>query len=175
MESTLIDLREFDGYPAAEAGGNWVVGPPKAADELKWMGFSLFSRPNNHTTDFGIEGMRATDRELAARGLTFAGTGNTMGEVRAAAYRQTPRGRVALISVASTFMPMSRAGAARNDFKGRPGMNALRTDLVYQVDRETLALVRDLQGRLDLTPGAGDQLRFLSTTFKLGSATGGSG
>ena len=40
------------------------------------------------------------------------------------------------MSASSTFSDQSRAGPGRPDFRGRPGINALRHKLVHHVDRE---------------------------------------
>jgi poly-gamma-glutamate synthesis protein (capsule biosynthesis protein) len=65
LELSLFRLNEFKGWPEVENGGNWELGPPEVALDLKSMGFDLFNRANNHTTDYGVEGMRMTDKLLA--------------------------------------------------------------------------------------------------------------
>ena len=126
LEVSLFRLSEFKGWPEAENGGNYELGPPEAAQDLKRMGFNLFNRANNHTTDYGVEGMRQTDSLLDRLDIVHAGTGENLGLASRPGYLDTTRGRVALIGVATTFTPMSRAGAARPDVMGRPGVNALR-------------------------------------------------
>ena len=64
LEISLFRMADFNGYPQAESGGIWFVGPPEAAQDLKWMGFNLFNRANNHATEYGVEGMIETDRLL---------------------------------------------------------------------------------------------------------------
>src|SRR5271166_1326824 len=59
LENTLIDLRSFRGHPQAENGGPPLHGSPALAKDLRNMGFNVVSRANNHTTDWGIEGMFA--------------------------------------------------------------------------------------------------------------------
>ncbi len=142
LEISLFRLSEFKGWPEVENGGNWELGPPEAAADLKGLGFDLFNRANNHTTDYGVEGMRMTTRLLDELGLVHAGTGETLGEASRPAYFETPKGRIALIGLATTFTPMSRAGASRPDMRGRPGLNALRIERKYQADPATLELLR---------------------------------
>jgi poly-gamma-glutamate synthesis protein (capsule biosynthesis protein) len=60
----------------------------------------------------------------------------------------TPKGRIALIGLATTFTPMSRAGEARDDVMGRPGLNALRVDRKYSADAETFQALRTSAQRL---------------------------
>ncbi len=90
-----------------------------------WMGFNLFATANNHSLDYEIEGLRIHRRVLQEAGAVFAGTGENLGEARAPGYLETRRGRVALISCASTFSARSPAGAQRQDARGRPGLNPL--------------------------------------------------
>ena len=127
FELNVFDTRKFQPTPQAEYGGLWLHATPDKAKEIKWMGFDMVSRANNHTTDYGVEGMNETDAILDEIGLVRAGSGQTLGQARAPAYFQTAFGRIAMISAASSFLPMSRAMDARPDFKGRPGLSALRS------------------------------------------------
>jgi poly-gamma-glutamate capsule biosynthesis protein CapA/YwtB (metallophosphatase superfamily) len=128
LEGSLFRFSEFHGWAEVEQGGFWQVGPPEAADDLKAMGFSLFNTANNHTTDWGVEGLRLTLQHLDRRGIVHAGSGMNLGEASRPGYLDTVKGRIALIGLATTFTPMSRAGDARTDVAGRPGLNALRVD-----------------------------------------------
>jgi len=142
LEISLFRLSEFNGWPEVENGGNWELGPPEAAADLKTLGFDLVNRANNHTTDYGVEGMRMTSRLLDELGIVHAGTGETLGEASRPAYFETPKGRIALIGLATTFTPMSRAGASRPDMRGRPGLNPLRVHRRFEADAATLAALR---------------------------------
>lgn len=148
LEISLFRLAQFKGWPEVENGGNWELGPPEAAQDLKAMGFDLFNRANNHTTDYGVEGMRLTTRLLDDLGLVHSGSGDTLGQASRPAYFETPKGRIALIGLATTFTPMSRAGEARDDVMGRPGLNALRLDRKYTADQETFQALRTVATRL---------------------------
>jgi len=135
-------IHEFEGFPAAESGGTYTVTDPTKADELKWMGFNLFARANNHSMDYGIEGMLATSRVLDERGMVHAGVGRNLAEARSPAYLEVGQGRVALLSATSTFASFGRAGHQRPDMPGRPGLNPLRYRIRYVVDEETLGVLR---------------------------------
>ena len=150
LEISLFRLSGFKGWPEVENGGNWELGPPEAAHDLKAMGFDLFSRANNHTTDYGVEGMRLTNALLDDAGITHAGSGMTLGQASRPAYFESAKGRIALISLATTFTPMSRAGEARDDVMGRPGLNALRVDRKYTADADTFQSLRTSAQRLGL-------------------------
>ena len=79
LEQSVFRLAEFDGWPAAENGGNYEVGSPETLKDLVSMGFNLFNRANNHTTDYGVEGMQLTNRLLDEWGLIHSGWDGPVG------------------------------------------------------------------------------------------------
>jgi poly-gamma-glutamate synthesis protein (capsule biosynthesis protein) len=138
-------IHDYDGpelYPAAEAGWTWMRSPRFVADELKWAGFDLVSHASNHCLDYSYGGLLSTWKALDEASLPYAGTGRNLGEARAPAYLETNRGRVALISMCSSFVGWSRAGETRPDVKGRPGLNPLR--FYYKVDADTLETLKQM-------------------------------
>lgn len=170
LELNLFRLWDFPGYPQAENGGNYEVAPPEVAADLAWMGFDLFNHANNHTTDYGVEGMMATWKVLESLNLVYAGSGMNAGEAAQAKYFETAKGRFALIGMATSFTPMSRAGEARPDMKGRPGVNALRITTTVQLAPPQMAalrkLVQEAGGRVPESPSA--PVRFGGATFVAG-------
>jgi len=86
----------------------------------------MVARANNHANDYGVEGARLTTKYVAEAGLVQAGVGDSLREAREARFLDTDKGRVALISTASTFPDPSRAGVSWGDTKARPGLNPLR-------------------------------------------------
>src|SRR5262249_36212549 len=127
FESTAVDPASFGGWPEAESGGSWLISTPRVPADLRRIGFDMVARANNHATDWGVAGMRATDRMLTEAGIVHAGTGDTLAGARAPRFLTTPAGRVSLVSVASRFEAMSRAADPLGRVPGRPGVNALRT------------------------------------------------
>jgi poly-gamma-glutamate synthesis protein (capsule biosynthesis protein) len=125
METTLIDPGSDPGSPYAWDGDWPLVCDPAAAADMAAMGFDLLARANNHTLDWGVEGMRQTNRLLDAAGLSHAGCGETLGLARRAAFRETPLGRVALVSCVSTYRDFSDALDQHDASPGRPGVNPL--------------------------------------------------
>ena len=95
---------------------------------------------------------------MDAVGLMHAGTGENLAEARAPGYLETPDGRVALISAASTFPDGSRAGHQRKDVRGRPGLSPIRFDRVYQITQEQMAALRSYREGMGRSAGAGDRL-----------------
>jgi poly-gamma-glutamate synthesis protein (capsule biosynthesis protein) len=145
FEGTAIDLSRTPAVPQAEFGGVWIIGAPAVATDLKAIGFDVMSRANNHATDWGLEGMR---HALDEAGIVHAGVGEHRAAARAARFFDTEKGRVALISLASTFTPLSRSAPPAGEAPGRPGVNALRTtrySLVTPDELRALRKIRDEQ------------------------------
>jgi poly-gamma-glutamate synthesis protein (capsule biosynthesis protein) len=126
-----------------ESGGTYMRAEPALAKELVWAGFDMVARANNHTGDYGVEGMRITTKHVAAAGLVQAGVGESLTEAREPHFLETAKARVALVSVASTFPDHSRAGRSRGDIPGRPGLNPLRFTTTYVTTESGLAALRD--------------------------------
>lgn len=142
LEQSVFRLQDFDGWPAAENGGNYEVASPETLRDLVDMGFNLFNRANNHTTDYGVAGLRETNRLMDEWGLVHSGTGENLGWASRPGYLDTTKGRIALIGMASTHSPMSRAGAAAPEVQGRPGLNPLRLSSRNEGAPETMAALR---------------------------------
>src|SRR2546425_4067643 len=145
FEGTAIDLSRTPATPQAEFGGVWIIGTPAVAKDLKAIGFDVMSRANNHATDWGLEGMRQTSRALEEAGIVHAGVGENRASARGARYFDTDKGRVALISVASTFTPLSRSALPAGQAPGRPGVNALRTTRYSFVTADELRMLRKIR------------------------------
>ena len=145
FEGTAIDLSRTPAVPQAEFGGVWIIGTPAVAKDLKAIGFVMMSRANNHATDWGLEGMRQTSRALDEAGIVHAGIGEHRAAARAARYFDTDKGRVALISMASTFTPLSRSAPPAGEAPGRPGVSALRTTRYSFVTQDELRFLRKIR------------------------------
>src|SRR5688572_32971378 len=97
LETVIHDYEGPEVYPAAEAPDTWMRSPAYVAEELKWAGFDLVSDASNHALDYSYGGLYASWKALSNAGLVHAGTGRNLGEARAPAYLDTPKGRVAQI------------------------------------------------------------------------------
>jgi poly-gamma-glutamate capsule biosynthesis protein CapA/YwtB (metallophosphatase superfamily) len=135
-------LHDYEPYPSTESGGTYMRADPSMAKELVWAGFDMVARANNHTGDFGVEGARLTTRHVAAAGLAQAGFGESLREAREATFVDTDKGRVALISTASSFPDQSRAGVTWGDTRPRPGLNPLRFTTTQVATREQFDAMR---------------------------------
>ncbi|RWE32782.1 MAG: CapA family protein [Mesorhizobium sp.] len=148
METNIFDIRSFTGSPQAEYGGAYHASLPELGPDLKEMGFKLLSYANNHTLDWGVEGMRDTCRALDHSAIVYAGVGENLAQAGAARFLETARGRVALVSFASSFTPLSRACDAAGEAPARPGLNGLRLAKRVVVLPEMLESLRQLREAL---------------------------
>lgn len=135
LETVIIDVRNFTGAPYSWDGDWMLSSVPAVAEDLTALHFKLVSRANNHALDWGLEGMRESGQRIAAAGLVQAGAGEDAAEAAAPHYYASPKGRIALVSMASTFRPTTNAlpvnpGAPR----GRPGINGLNVEETQLVD-----------------------------------------
>jgi poly-gamma-glutamate capsule biosynthesis protein CapA/YwtB (metallophosphatase superfamily) len=126
LESTIFDPKTFDGAPYSWDGDWTNASLPAVAYDLKSMGFDIVGRANNHSQDWGLEGMRETARWLDDAGIAHAGAGESHRLARAPAYYESPMGRIGLVSIASTFRPTSESLPPAATAPGRPGLSALR-------------------------------------------------
>ena len=141
LEMTFHDR---EGVPAAVSGGTWAMMDPGALDDMLRYGFNIFNTANNHSCDYSHGGVLATIRNLKERGMIFSGTGKDLGDASKPCYLETPRARVALISVCSSFDVSAMAGAQTADLPGRPGLSPLRFNKHFHVDPKHYAMVEEL-------------------------------
>ena len=169
-------IHTFKGYPMpVETMGltqTYQQADPFVAEELRWMGFNLLARSNNHGMDFGYE-MIFEETDIVERaGFGHAGVGRNLSEATMPAYLETANGRVALISVCTDFPPHCPAGLQRHDMHGRPGINPLRHDLRYILDKDSFEKLKQVSVQLGLDKNVRDnKIFFLKNVFELGEKT----
>lgn len=148
QEGSILDLAQFTGFPAAETGGGYLQQLPEMASAMRSMGLTIVSKANNHATDFGTEGLVTTLKYLKDAGVAQAGAGVSEAEARAPGFVQTPKGIAALVDCASTFTPLSQAGAAvlRHGklTNARPGISVLHLREVRLVPSSEIEHLRAL-------------------------------
>jgi poly-gamma-glutamate synthesis protein (capsule biosynthesis protein) len=145
LETTIFDPRAFTGAPYSW-GGDWTnASVPQVARDLKAMGISIVSRANNHSMDWGLEGMRETSQWLDEAGIPYAGIGESHRAARAPAYYESPQGRIALVSVASTYRPTSESLPPASNAPGRQGLSALRVEETAHVPRNAVEAIAKVQ------------------------------
>jgi hypothetical protein len=124
-------------HPAWKDGDPHVCGDPWTADELRWMGFTLMGTANNHTVDYGEQGLLSTLENLDRVGIAHAGSGLDLEAAARPGYADSAAGRVGLVSCASTFPPYFAAAPAHPYVKGRPGLNPLKVKAAVVLDDAT--------------------------------------
>jgi len=135
LETTIFDIRTFQGAPYSWDGDWPLSSVPAVADDLRTMGIDMVSRANNHALDWGLRGMRETSGWVARSGLIAAGTGENLTDATRAAFAQTAAGKVALVSMVTTFRSTTNALTASRDAPyGRPGVDGLRLSASAVVD-----------------------------------------
>ncbi|PWT99034.1 MAG: hypothetical protein C5B51_28020 [Terriglobia bacterium] len=134
--------------------GRGFLAPADALDAMKKFGFNLLSLSGNHAFDLGVTGIQNTLRELDARKIVHAGTGNNLVEAAAPGYLHTPKGTIALVASASGLI--APGGSATSD---RPGVNELRIFAGSQPNEATT----DLPGAAPNTPSPDDSQRILQS------------
>ena len=145
LETTIFDPRTFAGAPYSWDGDWTNASMPEVAADLKVMGFDIVGRANNHSQDWGLEGMRETARWLGEAGIPHAGAGESHRMARAPAYFESPQGRIAVVSFASTFRPTSESMPPAATAPGRPGLSALHVSTTTQVPRNVVEAFAKVQ------------------------------
>jgi poly-gamma-glutamate synthesis protein (capsule biosynthesis protein) len=145
-------FHDYEPYAMSSSGGTYMRAEPALVKDLVWAGFDMVARANNHSGDYGVLGMNLTTKYIAEAGLVQAGVGQSLAEAREARFLETPKGRVALISVASTFTDHSVAGRTRGDMPARPGLNPLRFDTITTVTPERLNTLREIAAEINGRP-----------------------
>ncbi|MFO7769537.1 MAG: CapA family protein [bacterium] len=166
-------FHDYEPFPMHESGGTFMRGDPSLAGELVWAGFDMVSRANNHTGDYGVMGQRLTRKYAEAAGLVHAGTGEGLRQAREPRFLETAGGRVALVSVASTFPDHSRAGSTFGDNPSRPGLAPQRYSSTRIITSDQMEGLREALIRMDTrVPTEESRLRAFGRRFEVGTETG---
>lgn len=167
-------FHDYEPYASAASGGTYMRAEPALIKDLVWAGFDMVARANNHSGDYGVLGMNLTTKYVAEAGLIQAGVGASLAEAREARFMETPKGRVAIISVASTFPDSSRAGRTRGDMPPRPGLNPLRFTTTTTVTAEQMTALRAISSQTSGRAGGqtGDSMTYLGNRFVVGPTPG---
>lgn len=126
-------------------GGSFHNSDPKTLKIAEEYGFNMMTFANNHTFDWSYGGLISTLDALKETPFVHSGVGMNLDEAAAPCYLETPTGRIALISMASSIAGASAmAGRQSRRIPGRPGVNALRTNKYIEVTKEQLAVLNEI-------------------------------
>jgi poly-gamma-glutamate capsule biosynthesis protein CapA/YwtB (metallophosphatase superfamily) len=172
METSILDLRYFKGYPYSFAGDWTLSALPSVAKDLRKMGFDFVSRANNHAQDWGIEGMRETSRWLDDAGIVWAGVGEDRGHARAPAFYESSKGRIGIVSFASTYLPTAAALPPQGAAPGRPGLSALSVTQYVDVPGSMMKALADASCHISRRHcnGVQSSLTIFTQNFKLANS-----
>lgn len=129
--------------------GTLVRADPGLLRDIQWAGVDAVSLANNHSMNFGAEGLLGTIRELEGLGIRYAGGGRNTAEARSAALVEAGNLKVGLISLYSGTGSTSGSNVEVAGSE-RPGMFLLRASQVNLGGTETVAPVAtDLQAMIE--------------------------
>ena len=123
LETTVH--REGECYGNQFSGGTYLRCNPEIAEDMLKYGFNMTSFNNNHAMDFAHDGLLKTLENVERLGIVHAGVGHNLQQATSPAYLETKNGRVALISVNTSFHPAMKAGEQSKRIPGRPGINGV--------------------------------------------------
>jgi poly-gamma-glutamate synthesis protein (capsule biosynthesis protein) len=174
QEGEAFDLKSFKGHPY---GLGQVYGHPTLAKDYRGLGIDMVTMANNHSTDWGRQGLRDSAALLDEAGIVHAGSGDSLTEARGPAILKSQNGRVALVAAASTFKANASALDSLGEVPGRAGISVLRTRTVHLVTAADMAKVRalatDLASPLNPAPPADSrQVEFGGEIYRLSDRPG---
>ena len=140
LETTLN--YEGECFASQFSGGTYIRTNPEMYYDTLRYGFNMVTANNNHAFDFSFEGFARTLETLNESGIVHAGIGNNLHQASAPAYLETPCGRVALISVSTSFNAAMMAGEQSRRVAGRPGVNGIRWTQKVVVPKEEFEAIK---------------------------------
>lgn len=157
LETTLHNEGECFGFQ--DCGGSYLRADPAVLEDCKRYGFNMISFCNNHTFDYGYEGMYKTLEYVQKSGLVHAGVGMNLDQAAAPGYLDTKEGRTALISITASCNDICMAGKQSRRVKGRPGVNQLRVQETLMVTPEQLKVLKDVADQTEVNAGINISIR----------------
>ena len=132
-----VCLHDFNIPASAVSGGTWAGARPSVLDTLvDNYGFNAITFANNHSADWGIDGIKSTMEHLQRRNVSFAGCGNDLKEASNPSYIDLPCGRIAMVGVSTIVNPNVKASLSVDGIPARPGINYIRFKRVHNLLRK---------------------------------------
>lgn len=161
--SVLLKLKEADEVftnaefvtpekntaPAAGRGYQTSLRP-SALGEFSKLNIRNVGFANNHTGDYGVEGILNTIKAAEDSNLTPLGVGLSLSDARRPVFIDTPNGRIAIITVGVTRSEVFAASNPGNGVPGRPGVNPLRWSRTYVVNESDFNYIKEISKRIGI-------------------------
>ncbi|MCG8457600.1 MAG: CapA family protein, partial [Holophagales bacterium] len=145
-ETVLGDPRQLSGWP--KGFDPHVLCEPWGAEELRWLGIDCVGTANNHSFDWGPEGLLSTLESLERAAVPQAGCGTDLAQASRPSYFDSPAGRVGQVCCASSFESYGVAGPAHPHVMGRPGLNPLGLSTAVQMPAAVMEQLEGLSWKL---------------------------
>lgn len=153
-----MTITHNDCWASTYCGGVWLTAGEDALDDVCSFGFNGFNFANNHTMDYGHNGLLSTLSALRTRGLPVTGAGASLAEATAPAIIRTEAGSVALLGITSSGNDAARAGDPLRELPARPGVNMLRHSETFLVNQSHMDALQEIAAACKVN-GFKDQLR----------------
>ena len=121
---------------------------PETLDELVDLNIRLVSFANNHTIDYGWQGVLDTMDAARQRGLIACGVGRNLDEARKAKFLDTEHGRIGVVATNSTWSERALASNANADVVARPGLAPLRWGRSYVLPEQEFEQIKRIDEML---------------------------
>lgn len=131
----------------------------EALDELASIGVNLLSFANNHTGDFGAQGVIDTLEACENRGLMASGIGRSLTEARMPQFHDADAGRIAVVSAGTTRSAEFTASDAGAGIPARPGLNPLRWGRSYVLPEAQFEQIKAIEESLGIAASREEIMR----------------
>jgi len=143
---------------------------PGTEQTLKQAGFSVLSLANNHTPNFGEQGLKDTFNYLAEVGIKFVGAGNNEQEANQPVYIETKGIKFAFLAYNDTYV-VPASYEATNNHAGTAFMRIERmTEAVKETKQKTDFVIVSLHAGIEYTDKPNDsQVNFAHAAIDAGA------
>ena len=161
--------------PPAAGRGYMTSVRPSLLDEFASLNIRMLSFVNNHTGDYGWQGVLDTMKAAEDRNLIPCGLGRSLREARLPKFLDTPSGRVSIVATSSTRSEVFAASDGGAGVVARPGSNPLRWYRSYVLPEKEFEQLARIDEMLGTRASALEGIRvetwepFAEGTFRFGS------
>lgn len=139
-----ICITDWNAWGSTYCGGLWMSTTPDKLHQIVDYGFNFMGFANNHTMDYGPDGLKQTLENTSKFNISVTGAGENLGKASEPVYRDFPGGRVAFLALTSSLDDSARAGHGSQYVPGRPGVNPLRFSSHITVTREHFDILEQI-------------------------------